>query len=518
MLLVTTNALKISQRLQQEDQGKEAVPSQTPAKTPATTEEQNTQEKNGPTESSANEKTEEKSVETKDKIEVPKQTAAVKNVEVAPENSDDVLRITRTKDTTKDSEAETIKLNHPGMQNVVRNAYRELRDLFTYNTIKFILDADDRGFSFTLEDNEGVSEVKRVTDFMSVDSKVSQINELFSIAKEVVVSSLNCHYAVSEDHNSMNGKECVVTLAPTTAFYKVGTKIDIKTVKIGKPASVVPKNSDKSIESITASTDYTDVPYVVMYSGNVNYDDGTLVRDEDTKGMDDMNVPIYMILTKSDIEKYDSNKSELKWIQIPHKNQMTLNLLLNTIDQTRDVNTPDIPSPRGLSSINKLSLKGAQYTSFKGNYNNEIIAILDVPDYDFLPLDMVSSGNIGVVRYTNKAKVQVEIKGELELTEGQNFTTQFFKENGSEYYKINLAGLEGVTLSFKTIREKVYPTISTQEDSILPSDKTSLSYLKTFNIVEDDVKISNPQVEIRLEPYLFYKVSGNITSGLVKGK
>lgn len=310
----------------------------------------------------------------------------------------------------------------------------------------------------------------------------------------------------------------MVTLTPANAFYKVGAKIDIKTIKIGKPSSVVPQNSDKSIELITSDTDYTNIPYVVKYGGFVNYDDGTLVRDEDTKGMDDMNVPIYMILSKTDIEKYDVDKSEFKWVQIPAENQMTLNLLLNTVDQTRDVNTPDIPAPRGLSSINKLSLKGVQYTSFKGNYNKDIIAILAVPDYDFLPLNMVSTGNIGVVTYTDKATVQVDIKGELELSKDQRFSTQFFKEKDSQYYKIYLAGHEGVTLSFETIREKVYPTISTEKDSILPSDESSLSYLKTFNIVEDGVEISSPQVEIRLEPYLYYKVWGNITSGLVKGK
>lgn len=207
MLLVTTNALKISQRLQQEGQVKEAAATQPVAEAPSTTEGQNTQAENGPTVSSTTENAAEKSTETKDQTATSEQPAAVTNVEVAAENSDDVLIISRSKDTTKDSEAESIQLNHPGMQNVVRNAYRELRDIFSYTTMKFILDTDDRGFTYSLQDNQGLSNVQRVTSFMGVDSKVSQINELFSVAEEVVVSTLNCHYSVSEDHNSMTIKD-----------------------------------------------------------------------------------------------------------------------------------------------------------------------------------------------------------------------------------------------------------------------------------------------------------------------
>ena len=280
------------------------------------------------------------------------------------------------------------------------------------------------------------------------------------------------------------------------------------------------QTTDGRIETNNQQTtaDSKDITYVVSYEGETNYDDGSKITNEDTAGMDNKKVSIMMQKTNKSIQEFDINNPRFDWVQSPTEGQMTLNLLLTALDQTLTANSKKIPPPRGLSSINKLGLKRAIFSSRSGKYTAAIYCEIDVPEFDFLPLDLTTVNNTGYVHYYTNTNVTVHILGEVLFEEGQRYHTHFKKDADSDEYKVFLTAHQGVKLSFEAIKKVVFPTISTESDKILSDDSNSLKLLSRFNIEEENVSIRNPVIEIRLVPYLFYRVNGMLSSGMTRGE
>lgn len=256
--------------------------------------------------------------------------------------------------------------------------------------------------------------------------------------------------------------------------------------------------------------------YKVKYSGNINYDDGSQLTNEDTVGMDNMLVPFTMITDNINIQKYDNNNPEFDWIESPEKNQMTVDLLLRSLDQTLNEESSGIAPPRGLSSINYLGLNTATFHSASGKFSNIKINCA-MPDFDFLPLDLTTVNNNWLIYYGSHTNVTVNISGTVNFANGEEFSSLFIKANNTNDYTITLTGNGDSTLSFSSIRNIVYPTISTESGKILPTDSLSTSKLSRLGITEKSSEIKNPTIEIRLNPFLFYKVTGSISVNLGKG-
>ena len=202
-----------------------------------------------------------------------------------------------------------------------------------------------------------------------------------------------------------------------------------------------------------------DSDYVVLYSGSLDYSDGSTVTTEDTEGMDTI-VPFYMYKTSQDIQDFDKDKPTFKWFQDPAEGQMTVNLLLDTLDQTRTDDTLDITPPRGLSSINKLSLSEASYITESGEIVGSIHASFYTPDFSFLPLDKEATGTSGYIDYTNTSYVSVYIEGDFAFNEDNAFKVYFNKYADSNSYVINLMGAEDSVLTFEDIKEYIFSTLA----------------------------------------------------------
>ena len=249
---------------------------------------------------------------------------------------------------------------------------------------------------------------------------------------------------------------------------------------------------------------------VVNYSGNVNYDDGSKITDYNTEGMDNMLVPFTMITDNKFIENFDKDKPEFNWKVNPSKNQMTVDLLLKGLDQNLNDASAGITPPRGLSSINFLALISAKFHSVSGKFSNLEIE-WSVPTFDFLPLGLATSDNSCLIQYGSHTNVTVDISGIVSFDKYEVFESNFFKSNTTEEYIISLSGINDSSFSFQTIKNIVYPTISTDTGCVLPSDNLSSNKMDMLWISEDTSEITLPKIEIRFEPYLFYKVNGYIS-------
>lgn len=256
--------------------------------------------------------------------------------------------------------------------------------------------------------------------------------------------------------------------------------------------------------------------YVVRYSGNVNYNDGSQITNENTVGMDDMLVPFSMTTDNVNIQNYNNNNPEFDWVQHPSENQMTVDLLLRSLDQSLNDESSGIVPPRGLSSINYLSLKTAKFHSTSGKFSNIMIMCV-MPDFDFLPLDLTSTKNSCLIYYGSHTNVTVHISGTVNFADKETFSSLFIKSGNTDEYTISLTGNKDATLSFESIRGIVYPTISTNSGKVLPTDSLSTSKLNRLGVTEKGSLIKNPVIEIRLSPFLFYKVSGSISLDIGKG-
>ena len=130
---------------------------------------------------------------------------------------------------------------------------------------------------------------------------------------------------------------------------------------------------------------------------------------------------------------------------------------------------------------------------------------------------MTTKDNRCVIMYTSHTSVSFMISGSVNFAKDEVFTSRFFKSSDTDDYTIHLTSEKGASLSFSSIQNIVYPTISTDRGRVLPNDALSVAKLQRIGIQENDQKIINPSIEIRLTPFLFYRVTGEVTAKIGKG-
>jgi hypothetical protein len=219
--------------------------------------------------------------------------------------------------------------------------------------------------------------------------------------------------------------------------------------------------------------------------------------------MDDKLVPFTMTLDNTDLEILDFEDPEFDWQINPDFGQMSVNLLLTTLDQTRDEDTAEVTPPRGISSLNSLSILSATFHSTSGKFSS-LVMECDIPEFNFLPLELASSNNECIISYSDSSTVKVVISGEVTLADDSAFDAKFVKSYDQEYYVITLEAQTGSPLSFSTIKSQIFETISTQTTNILPNDENSLNKLAQVDITEDDVEISDSRIIFRLDSGIEY--------------
>ena len=230
--------------------------------------------------------------------------------------------------------------------------------------------------------------------------------------------------------------------------------------------------------------------------------------------MDDKQVPIKLVLTSTQISDLDYDNPTFYWTVTPHDGQISVDLLLVTLDQNRTDKTADIPPPRGISGLNRLGVKEAKFNSVDGRFEDLVIKC-DMPDFDFLPLELRSIENDCQINYSSSDDVTVEITGDVSI-QGDEYSSEIIKPNNTDSYKIYLNGQKtGALMTSSIIKTIIFPTISTESTSIFPTEAYLVDYLDTLGITEDNLEITFPKLEVNFEPYLFYVVNGYLDTGKI---
>jgi hypothetical protein len=435
---------------------------------------------------------------------------------------DDELIIYRTDSTTEESEVNSITLNNEDMEELIREEYKNLRKYFYYSELTINLADNNKEFEFTITSNDGEASVKDAKSFFEFDNLLNDINELFTVST-LYVNDFNCVYYTDEELTKVLSMNCSSSYTPDDGFYKVeASKLTMNEIVIVSPDRLdLEEDSDDLYYFATkelVNQDYSDVTHLIIYSGNMEYDISSDMISGETVGMEDTNVPFLMYKTSETIKQYETENPNFKWFQVPTEGQMTLNLLLDTFDQNRNEDSNDISPPRGLSSINKLGLRQASFYSESGKISSIIVAEVVVPDFDFLPLGMTTYNNVAYIEYENVSSSTVFIEGSIDFVSENTFITYFNKYSDTNEYTITLSGREGAFITFEDIKEDIFPTLSMNTDTILPDQDYALESLATFNIYENNSVIYEPTIEIMLEPYLLYEITGKMRSGMEKGK
>ena len=401
----------------------------------------------------------------------------------------DALIIMRSEDTTVSSEIESISLNRQDMENLIKAEYKKIREKFTFTEATLDLSDSDRAFYLAITSENGEAKVEDVVDFFDLSNKFNDINDLFTI-ETVKIQDFVCFYLVNEDLTEVTKKIWKTSLSTSSGIYKVEASklkfqelfiIDIaynsfeKSLQILSPELLNSTDTEckhwiihaqpyQIIMNELSSQDLEGTNSIVIYSGLMDYASDSSVPTEDTEGMDTTQVPFYMYKTSKNIENYDKKNPGFKWFQSPNEGQMTLNLLLNTLDQTRSEETNDIMPPRGLSSVNYLGLKEATHYSESGKTVGTIHASFAVPDFSFLPIDQEATDNIGYVTYTNDTYTSVFIQGNFNFEPENSFSIFFNKYEDTNDYVISLIWSENSVLSFGDIKKYIFPTLTTNSE------------------------------------------------------
>ena len=235
---------------------------------------------------------------------------------------------------------------------------------------------------------------------------------------------------------------------------------------------------------------------------------------ENTYGMDDMQVPIETELTNEDLSDFNYDDPMFYWTVSPQSGQMSVDLLLVTLDQNRTDETADIPPPRGIGSVNTLAVEEATFTSESGKFS-ELIIFCVLPDFSFLPLELTSVENACQINYDSSDDVVVKITGFVTI-ENDQYSSEIIKYNDTDSYKIYLNGADsGALMTSSIIKNIIFPTISTETTSIFPTEDYLVNYLNTLGINEDTLEITLPELVVNFEPYLFYSVDGYLNTGKI---
>lgn len=389
-------------------------------------------------------------------------------------SDEDTLVINRNDETTRSSEVDSISLNHQDMENLIKREYEKIRERFTYSQITLQLSESDQSFILSMSEGTGQTTAEDVISFLGLNDKFNDVHDLFSVAN-LEVTDFSCYYLANEDKNSIENTYCDITTKPSGALYKVeSSQLSFESVRFLSKTLFVEDESSENINYTPAATnqvimnelnsqDLTEVDYIVIYSGKMDYQPSTDVPTEDTEGMDSTIVTFYMYKTSEGIKDYDNNAPSFKWFQTPEEGQMTVNLLLDTLDQTRTSETPEIVHPRGLSSVNKLGLLEAVHYSESGKTTGTIHAKFAVPDFSFLPVHELASSNSGYLTYTNSSFVSVFIQGEFEFADGEAFNVFFNKYDYATDYLIDFMARDNSVFTFSDIKDYILPTLVAED-------------------------------------------------------
>ena len=427
-----------------------------------------------------------------------------------------VITVYSNIETSRRRQAEQIELETDALTDLVRDRYDDLGSVFSFDYVTISV-YNDR-FEFVPARETGYVSV--VTgdlfgDYIDVSGSYGRINGELNIAPDLTATSLLMTYYLNENRDGIVDNTFAMTAIEADGYYRVeAANIYISTIVID-----VPMEHSENGERTT----------LVDYLGYIDVDNGRGVDTPDTIGMDH-HVSVALTTMNGNIsDNYNRNNPEFQWTLglDPEEEQMNVNLLISLLDPLNSVDitissqigentftefdeTVSIIPPKGLSSINQLSLNAATFTSVGGDFT-DLVMNIRVPDFDFLPLGVATMANRGIVHYTNSSYNRVFISG-LTYIDDQRYISQFIKDYRRNTYNITLFATSDSILRFSAISDILFPTISVGATNLLTTDMLSLNLLSRFGIYERDTILRNAVIQVNFTPFLMYRVDGEIQS------
>lgn len=394
-----------------------------------------------------------------------------------------------------------ITLTNENLQDLIRNTYKNLGNGFKFATCDIYVFMD----SFYIVPNIGTQVTANRDDFfnyLDLPSKYNHINELFTVDETLDVKSLEIHSYYNEDYDE-SSRTIYGEVRMSESYYRVeAASIQLNTIKICLP-------TDESGQ-------------ILSYQGNIN----TVYNIEGSNPPKPLDlIPIKLDLAKTWIvEEYYLDRQNLIWDAEPQDEQITVESLVKLLDQSITSDSKKhstnykqtyidsiIPPPKGLGSIAGFSFSQATIVSERSERVYVNIA-LNLPNFNFLPLSIETRENSGFINYTNTDTIYVSVKGSTILDDSE-YAAGFVKETTRDSYNITLTANTDNTLSFRTIKNLLIPSMQIGEASLLTNDQNALNMLSTFGINDADTVVVSPIIKIEYVDYYVYTIAGQIYYG-----
>lgn len=436
-------------------------------------------------------------------------------------NSDDTLntgtRMTVQRDETRTFENELNNILYPNtlIQNLARDRYAAFRSSMTFSAIDIVISETSMIFQNNPQASISADLNAIIIGFLGLSDRFSDIHGLFSMNPLVTVESMNIQYFFNADLNGYTIESYDINITDVQGQYRV------------ESADMVFTDIRTLFDRITAdpNPDFTEN---VFYFGYLDFEDESGIDTPDTIGMDRQ---VDFITNMTDYyarNLYNRVSPEFDWYINPDALQLNINLLLTYLDQDENIqnaisarlgtydsdftDTTTIPAPKGLSDLNILSINEATFHSRSGEYSRLLINCR-MPDFTFIPLEVPTTDNACFINYTDASTIRVEVNGTVQLND-QAYDSFFLKDVDSTTYNMTLTGRGDAVLSLATVRDVILPTMETQTlSAVLTDEQEALDRLARFGITEEDYQIEDPVIEIRLQPYLFYRINGRSSFG-----
>ena len=422
-------------------------------------------------------------------------------------------QVTVFRDLDDDNEGrQTDQINFPNedVNGQIRGRYRNLRDHFDFSTARIYVFSTSFFIILGTEDNACTVRWEQIDSVIGTDDDFVRVNEVFNIMQDrFTVADATFIYYLNDNRDGIDTRDLNVALRVSSGEYRVGSfPLSLRTILIKQP-------TERELHGTY---------YSYQFALDLENADLPTVNTDGMLG----NLAVHMDAWSDDFLPFHRRDYNIRFDVSPTQNQIDVNLLLNLLDQENTIDqrissqlgegqdapydtTIDLVAPKGLDTFNHLPVQTAYFNASQEGLTYIYIEPV-VPDFSFLPLELVTTSNDCRILYVTSHNVNVRCQGQVTI-DGQFFTAAFVKESCRNTYNITLIGEEGSTLSFDQIRAYLLSTMEVQPTStILTTDPSALQRLARYGITEESTVVENPVIDVSYETYLMYTVRGRYTS------
>lgn len=389
--------------------------------------------------------------------------------------------IARSSSDNIDNELALISTNEESNAGRAQEIYRDLRSKFNKPLMGIVDAKADIAFVSNTFDNE-ISLNDVLVNLLGFSSRYRDLNSVLGIPDNIKPDAFGCDYN-EIDYSISEGPYCLVYLTIDAQYAITGGTLYLNRM-------------------IIDSTDYKGGIKKVNYEGILRLKNYFDLTDEQQANID-KNIPIKIKTISTDIDSFDLNNPSFSLAIYPEDGQIDIaTLLKNLLDQT----SINIPTPRGLSSVNLLSVSSA-IVDIRSRLSNTTVVNTQAPDFNILSEGISLKSVTGKVETDNSLAFVVTFNGDTQIGSVPFYSTMVKKIENRDYV-VNLKSQEGKVLTYPDLKGTVFPSISVNEINMFPTNEHAKIVLDRLNINEGGIHYAKPVMKIRFRPYSMYNLEG----------